>query len=467
MNIFDRLIENKYFGQAAHGYISKLRPKLKVFQSAVHTAAFRRNAKAAGAGLVINGAGYISDVRCMSVGANVHIGEGHYFKTEGGLSIGDNCHLSRNITIYTVDHDIAGKALPYDDRLIPRAVTIGRNVWIGMDVCIAPGSVIGEGAVIGLGARVSGTVPPFSVVVSPKQRQVGERDIERYHALEASRAFGGRDGQPLVTSSNTVNGAALGRGLFFVVSTGRSGSATLAEVLNRHERCRCEHEPRHNMIRISTQWLHGELSEAQVRAELSANFNDCSVYPVSLVCGESDHKYGNLIPFLADLMPEAKFVWVIRDAEKVVASSVGRGWFDDYEYGYAAQPVRPEFSEPKWSEYRGNGHLAGVFSEEEWRGMSAFERNCWYWRFWNEKIESDLAQLPQNRWSFVRLEELSDSMGDLQQFLQLPGDRLEVTVENKARHDKVTRHSWSEQDKAAFTRWCEPGMEKWYSKSDR
>lgn len=462
MAIIKAITENEYFMNLAHAYVTKFIPRIVAVKGLVYTAALRRNGKAVGDGAVLRGEGYISDYRSLSVGANVHIGEKYYFKTEGGLSIGDNCHISRNVTIYTASHQTNGQLLPYDESQVLKPVHIGRNVWVGMNVCIAPGTVIGEGAVIGLGARVSGKIPPFSVIVSQKNRQVGERDGFRYSALDQARRYGGRDGKALTASYSTANGPSLGNGLFFIVSTGRSGSTTLAEVLNGHPKCRCEHEPRHNMIRISTDFMHGKITPDDVCREISANFIDCSVYPRSLVCGESDHKYGNLIPYLAKLMPDARFVWLIRDAEKVVASAVGRGWFDDYEYGYAEKPIRPEFTERKWAEFRGCGHLAGAFSEDEWRQMSMFERNCWYWRFWNDRIEADLKALPPDRWRFVQLETLAESIQDLQYFLGLPGKPLKVTVANRARHDKVGRESWSASDESAFDRWCADGMSKWY-----
>lgn len=74
------------------------------------------------------------------LGDNVHIGQGGWIRAEGGLVIGSHTHISRNITIYTVNHDYLGKRLPYDENLIGKPVTIGENVWIGMNVSIAPGT---------------------------------------------------------------------------------------------------------------------------------------------------------------------------------------------------------------------------------------------------------------------------------------------------------------------------------------
>jgi maltose O-acetyltransferase len=128
---------------------------------------------------------------------NVHIGEGAFIRASGGLRIGANTHVSRNLLLYTVNHDFHGSALPYDNNQVPKPVTIGRNVWIGMNVCIAPGTTIGDGAIVGMGTVVSGDVPPLAIIASQPWRIVGERDPEHYRALDDGRRFGGADGRVL------------------------------------------------------------------------------------------------------------------------------------------------------------------------------------------------------------------------------------------------------------------------------
>jgi acetyltransferase-like isoleucine patch superfamily enzyme len=131
----------------------------------------------------------------IEVGDNVHIGTGAFIRAEGGLRIGSNTHISRNVLIYTYNHDIEGEALPYDAAKVLRPVEIGRDVWIGMNVCIAPGTSIGDGAVVGMGTVVSGEVPALAIIASQKWRQVGTRDEAHYRDLVARgrvRGPGGR-----------------------------------------------------------------------------------------------------------------------------------------------------------------------------------------------------------------------------------------------------------------------------------
>ena len=80
-----------------------------------------------GSGVRINGDVYISQPKAVSIGNNVHIGGNAYFKTEGGLTIGDNTHISRNFTLYTVNHNYEGTALPFDQDVNLKPCSIGKN----------------------------------------------------------------------------------------------------------------------------------------------------------------------------------------------------------------------------------------------------------------------------------------------------------------------------------------------------
>ena len=123
------------------------------------------------------------------LGENVHIGEGAFIRAKGGLTIGSNTVISRNVLIYTQDHDVQGETLPFGDRLSLRPVTIGANVWMGMNVCITPGTTIGDGAIVGMGTVVSGDVPPMAVIASQKWRQIGQRDQAHYDQLVEQESY--------------------------------------------------------------------------------------------------------------------------------------------------------------------------------------------------------------------------------------------------------------------------------------
>jgi acetyltransferase-like isoleucine patch superfamily enzyme len=150
-----------------------------------------RRAGSVGLNVRVHGRITVTRPDCLTIGDHVRIGYGCFFFCNGGLSIGRNTQISRNVVIYTGNHDALGDALPYsaDYRLDP--VRIGDSVWIGMNAAILPGVTIGDGAVIGLGTVVTKDVPPGAVVVGPGQRVVKFRDMDRFADLSNDgRLFG-------------------------------------------------------------------------------------------------------------------------------------------------------------------------------------------------------------------------------------------------------------------------------------
>lgn len=126
--------------------------------------------------LKLEGDGIIYEPEKLVVGSYVFIGKSFFIRAAGGVSIGDYTHISRNVVIHTVNHNIYGELLPYDRTEILKPIKIGSYVWIGMNVCILPGVEIGDGAVIGMGTVISKNVNPGEIVVGATQRVIGRRD---------------------------------------------------------------------------------------------------------------------------------------------------------------------------------------------------------------------------------------------------------------------------------------------------
>lgn len=117
----------------------------------------------------------------LQLGNHVRIGSNSFIFAMGGVEIGDNTQISRNVTIYSANHNVEGSHIPYDDQYVCASVKIGHSVWIGMNVMILPGVTIGDGAVIGMGAIVTKDVQPGEVVVNGPQRVVKRRDLDKFY----------------------------------------------------------------------------------------------------------------------------------------------------------------------------------------------------------------------------------------------------------------------------------------------
>ncbi len=147
-----------------------------------------------GRGVRIHGRFRVTAPENLHLEDNVHINENAFIRAEGGLHIGANTHISRNLVVYTMNHQYEGECLPYDASKVLKPVRIGRNVWIGMSVIIIPGVTIGDGAVIGMGTVVTSDVPPLTVVGGAPQRVLKVRSEAHYRKLEQERRYGGMSG---------------------------------------------------------------------------------------------------------------------------------------------------------------------------------------------------------------------------------------------------------------------------------
>lgn len=122
----------------------------------------------------------IYDREQLILGDYVNIGENAHLFCKGGLKIGNNTQISRNVIIYTANHNIESSYIPYDASYIEKPVEIGESVWIGINVMITPGVKIGDGAVIGMGTVISKNVPAGAIVVGAEQRIVKYRNMNKF-----------------------------------------------------------------------------------------------------------------------------------------------------------------------------------------------------------------------------------------------------------------------------------------------
>ena len=380
-----------------------------------------------------------TDPQSVSIGNRVAVGSGSRFVTEGGLTIGDGVSIGRNVRVETVRHE-RREGMP--SRPVPCPVAIGRDVCIGAGARLQPGVRIGDGAVIAPGSVVTDDVPPSVTVTLSSQ---------------AAGAPAGR-----IQPSDDPHWHNPAARVFFVASTGRSGSMTIAKALSQHPEIQCLHEPRPQMIRLSAELGHGLRSREQVARELRDLYCVSGVVPKQKAAGESDQKCWNLIPLLGEMLPQARFIWLIRDGRDVVASKFDCAWFDPGERERGS-PVASDLTR-RWMYYREDGALAGALSAERWDQMSKFEKICWDWLYMNEGIEQRLAQVSADRWLQVRLEELHVRMPEILRFLAVTATApIQVERHNAtAPSQRLGWSAWGEAERRIFEKWCGAGMDRWY-----
>ena len=212
---------------------------------------------------------------------------------------------------------------------------------------------------------------------------------------------------------------------FFIVSSGRSGTAMLHKVLETAGNIEMHHE---YMVHI-TQPLgvrrYQELASAHEATQILRDTHASAVrHSTAAHWGDSSNKVSWLIPELAALLPDAKFVHLVRDGRKV-AGSYYRKLFAECYNDRSTAILQAHLDDPA-------NHPAPPPEKKYWwpiakdpafRRYDQFQRIAWHWAEVNRVISNSLAALPPGRGHFARLEDLYVSPSGVKglfHFLNLP-----------------------------------------------
>ena len=216
---------------------------------------------------------------------------------------------------------------------------------------------------------------------------------------------------------------------FFVVSSGRSGTAMLTKALAAAGDIEMHHEYMvHIVQKLGVQRYMGLIDSAEAARILRETHVSAVHYSEGGHWGDSSNKLSWLIPELAALLPEAKFVHLVRDGRKVAGSyfrKLADECYDDRStailQAYVDDPAHHAAPPPE-KKYWWPLPRKGEVWAREFRGFDQFARIAWHWAEINRAILDSLAALPPERSLFVRLEDLqtdAQQVRTLFQFLNL------------------------------------------------
>jgi hypothetical protein len=203
---------------------------------------------------------------------------------------------------------------------------------------------------------------------------------------------------------------------FFVVSSGRSGTAMLHKLFSNFENVEMHHEYAVQIIQPLAVRRYLDLADDRVtRNVLTETYGAAIRYSEREIWGDSSNKLSWLIPDLAALFPDAKFVHLVRDGRKVAGSyfrKLGAECYDDRSshifqafYDDPASTIAP----PPEKKYWWPVPRKGAADAQAFRLFDQFERISWHWSEINRVILDSLSKLPEGRKTFIRLEDLRSS----------------------------------------------------------
>lgn len=215
---------------------------------------------------------------------------------------------------------------------------------------------------------------------------------------------------------------------FFIVSSGRSGTAMLHKALSADADVEMHHEYMvHHIQPLAVRRYLALCGAEETRALLAETYGAAVQYSEKKFWGDSSNKASWLIPDLFALFPKAKFVHLVRDGRKVAGSYFNKlagECYDDRStqilraHVEKRAPAPPPEKKYWWPLPNNDDPSRAAFN-----GYDQFGRIAWHWAEINRVILNDLCALPQRQTHFVKLEELRDGEQNLKalfDFLGLP-----------------------------------------------
>jgi hypothetical protein len=215
---------------------------------------------------------------------------------------------------------------------------------------------------------------------------------------------------------------------FFIVSSGRSGTAMMMKALAAAEDLTIEHEYKvHDVQPLAVRRYQGLADANEARGILSSTHGVAIREAKTRLWGDSSNKLSWLIPDLAALFPDGRFIHLVRDGRKVASSyfhKLGNECYDDASTQSLADFLSGRAdAPPREKKYWWPHPKSGEPWAKEFPHFSQFQRIVWHWSEINRVILRDLKDVPEHRRIFIKLEDLRSQpsvMTSLLGFLGIP-----------------------------------------------
>jgi len=242
--------------------------------------------------------------------------------------------------------------------------------------------------------------------------------------------------------------------LLFILSTGRSGTTSIANMLSAVPGAVIVHERKPKLLPEAVAALRGTMPETAL-VELLRTTRDPASLGATTIAGESNQRLSFVLPALSKAFPDARYILLQRDGREVVDSLHHRWWYHPRE-AHLRHPTLRE-----WAETRVQGTDLAM-PHAEWSEMSSFARCAWYWSIVPTLVRRDASRLGLPLLE-IRLEDLSASRAALESFLSLPNGSIAAPPRSNAtRSARPSWRAWSPSMRRDFARHAGAEMDRCY-----
>lgn len=247
--------------------------------------------------------------------------------------------------------------------------------------------------------------------------------------------------------------------MFFIVSTGRSGTTTIAETLSLVPGCICIHEPAPQLILESSGYRYGTVEANTIKKILKSTRKPRR--KGSIYC-ESNQTLSLIIPILREAFPKARYIWLLRNGLDAVESAYRKQWYS----GHSEKHDRYEDCPPlqrAWIDGRIEGDRCGEMSSEEWQNLDRLGKCCWYWSYINRTIETDLERYAPGAYTTIHLEDFDVELPNLLKWMDFsPAMLPQAKRHNISKREPYHWSNWTAEQRQTFEHWCSEQMDRYY-----
>jgi hypothetical protein len=185
----------------------------------------------------------------------------------------------------------------------------------------------------------------------------------------------------------------------FVLSPGRSGTMTLAELMNLSPFIDAYHEPEPNLFNISyyVHMTHDERGLHKYIDDILKISRDHLIiwsHQHGKIYFESNNRLTQLASFVADRYSSCRFIFLVRHPYHFIRSAMRRNYYAGHPYD--ATRIHPHSNDPYY---------------DRWDSMSQIEKCAWLWNRNNEDTLALINKLPSERFILLKAESFFNGEG--------------------------------------------------------
>ncbi len=217
---------------------------------------------------------------------------------------------------------------------------------------------------------------------------------------------------------------------FFVLSSGRCGTLTLAHLLNTATNANVWHHPQPDPIKESllAYWSEIDKEKAFWKARYPILHKTWSE---GLIHGETDLLMTPFCDMLPNEIPDSKFIVLVRDPRDFVRSGMRRNYYCRHPWDFGR--LRPKEDSKEF---------------EKWKKSDQFGKICWLWNETYQKINHMVNKIGEDRVLVVRFEDLISSIEKTMEVF----DFLDLKGFDEEKMSAILSHKFNEQVSGTFTK---------------